>query len=140
VVQVVKGKPFRMEGMKSYRTYPLDFKSQVVQAHLAGESMYALAKRHNLSRNLIRTWVAKFQGGELGLDGRAVGGTEKPAPSLFTQVKPVARPTSLEAYEARIADLERMIGRQALELDILKEALHRATQARKPTKSDRGTG
>jgi transposase len=129
----------RLEGMKSYRTYPLDFKSQVVQAHLAGESMYALAKRHKLSRNLIRTWVAKFQVGELEHDGRAVGGTEKLAPSLFTQAKPVARPTGLETYEARIGDLERMIGRQAIEIEILKEALHRATLARKPTRSERGT-
>jgi transposase len=48
-------------------------------------------------------WVAKFEAGELDEDAEAA--------SLITD------------YEARIAALERLIGRQALELEFLKGAL-----------------
>ena len=54
-------------------------------------------QRHDLSRNLIRIWVEKYQAG--GLDEDAV------AADL------------LQSYEARIAALERLVGKQALELE-----------------------
>jgi transposase-like protein len=44
----------------STRTHSTEFKRQVAQAYLAGETLHALAKRHDLSRNLVRIWVAKY--------------------------------------------------------------------------------
>jgi DNA-binding winged helix-turn-helix (wHTH) protein len=41
----------------------------------------------------------------------------------------------LQIYEAKIADLERMVGRQALEIDALKEALKHGSQPRSMTTS-----
>jgi transposase len=35
----------------------------VAQEYIAGETLHGLAKRHDLSRNLIRIWVAKFEAG-----------------------------------------------------------------------------
>jgi transposase-like protein len=73
------------------------------------------SKRHNVSRNLIRIWVDKFQAGALDED--------------------VASADLLETYEARIAALERLVGKQALELEFLKGALQPRPRPRSETTS-----
>ena len=45
--------------MAKHRTHSTDFKRQVAQKNIAGETLHALTKRHDLSRNLIRIWVAE---------------------------------------------------------------------------------
>jgi transposase-like protein len=52
--------------MAKHRTHSIEFKRQVVQEFLGGESLHALARRHGIGRNLIKIWVAKFEAG--GLD------------------------------------------------------------------------
>jgi transposase len=42
--------------MAKHRTHSLEFKRQVAQEFLAGETLHGLAKRNDLSRNLIRIW------------------------------------------------------------------------------------
>lgn len=88
--------------MAKYRTYSIDFKRQIAQEFLAGETLHGLSKRHDVCRNLIRVWVAKFEAGEFEEDARAAD--------------------LVQQYEARIAALERLVGKQALELDLLKGA------------------
>src|SRR3974377_1247572 len=83
---------------------------QVAQEFIAGESLYALSKRHDISRQLIRVWVEKYQAGAL----------EEDAPAADI----------LQEYEAKIAALERMVGRQALEIEFLKGALKNAARPR----------
>ena len=56
--------------MAKYRTYSVAFKRQVAQEYLAGESLHGLAKRHDLARNLIRIWVAKYEAGAFDEDAR----------------------------------------------------------------------
>ena len=48
--------------MPKHRSYPIEFKRQVAQEYLAGETFHGLAKRHAISRNLVRIWVAKHEG------------------------------------------------------------------------------
>ena len=40
--------------MARHRTYSIEFKRQVAQEFLGGESLNGLARRHDISRNLIR--------------------------------------------------------------------------------------
>ena len=47
----------RVEAMVRRRTHSIEFKRQVVQDCLASETLHSLAKRHDLSRNLVRIWV-----------------------------------------------------------------------------------
>src|SRR4051794_9083075 len=49
--------------MVRHRTHSIEFKRQVVQDYLAGETLHGLAKRHDLSRNLVRIWIQKFEAG-----------------------------------------------------------------------------
>ena len=96
--------------MAKHRTHSVVFKRQVSQEYLGGEPLHGLSKRHDLSRNLIRIWVEKYQAGALDED--------------------VAAADLLQVYEARIAALERLVGRQALELELLKGALRHGPRPR----------
>jgi len=88
--------------MARHRTYSIEFKRQVALEFLGGEALLRLSKRHDVSRNLIRLWVAKYEAGEFDEEAEAAD--------------------LLQQYEAKIAALERLVGRQALEIEFLKGA------------------
>ena len=92
--------------MPRHRSHSVAFKRQVAEEYLAGETLHGLAKRHDLSRNLIRIWIARYEAGAFDDDAKAAD--------------------LLQAYEARIAALERLVGKQALELEFLKGAARSA--------------
>jgi transposase-like protein len=103
------------EAMAKHRTHSIEFKRQIAQDFIAGETLHALAGRHDISRNLIRIWVRKFEAGAFDDDAQAAD--------------------LLEDYEAKIAALERMVGRQALEIEFLKGALKNAPRPRSASTS-----
>jgi transposase-like protein len=101
--------------MVRHRTHSIEFKRQVVQEYLAGETLHSLGRRHDLSRNLIRIWVRKYEQGAFDDDAQAAD--------------------VIQEYEARIAALERLVGKQALELEFLKGALKHGQRPRNATTS-----
>src|ERR1700732_1688273 len=102
-----------MKAMARHRSHGIEFKRQVAQEFIAGETLHGLAGRHGVSRNLIRVWVMRFEA--FDEDAEAAG--------------------LLQEYEAKIAALERMVGRQALEIEFLKGALKNAPRPRSATTS-----
>ena len=105
----------RMEahGEASYAS--IEFKRQVAQEFLAGETLHEVAKRHDICRNLIRVWAQKYEAGDCDEDAQAAN--------------------LLQQYEARIAALERLVGKQALELEFLKGAVKNAPRPKSATTS-----
>jgi transposase len=101
--------------MAKHRTHSIEFKRQVAREFLAGETLHGLSKRHDICRNLIRVWVQKYETGALDED--------------------VQTADLLQQYEARIAALERLVGKQALELEFLKGAVKSAPQPKSATTS-----
>jgi len=99
--------------MTKHRSHSVAFKRQVAQEFIDGETLHGLAKRHDLSRNLVRVWVEKHEAGAFDDDAEAA--------------------ELLPAYEAKIAALERLVGRQALELEFLKGALRSGARPRSAT-------
>ena len=97
--------------MARQRSHSIEFKRQVAQEFIAGESLYALSKRHDISCQLIRVWVEKYEAGASDEDAQAAD--------------------LLQEYEAKIAALERMVGRQALEIEFLKGAPEKRTTTEK---------
>jgi transposase-like protein len=57
--------------MTRHWSHSAAFKRQVAEEFIAGETLHALSKRHDISRQLIRIWVGKF---EPGLGGGRAGG------------------------------------------------------------------
>ena len=88
--------------MARHRSHGAAFKRQVAGGFLAGEALHGLSQRHDISRPLIRTWVGKHDRGALDGDVQAAG--------------------PLQEGEAKVAALERIVGRQALEIELLKGA------------------
>jgi transposase len=105
----------RVKAMTKHRSHSAAFKRQVAQEFIAGETLHGLSQRHDISRQLIRIWVAKYEAGALDDDVQAAD--------------------LLQEYEAKIAALERMVGRQALEIEFLKGALKSAPRPRSGTTS-----
>ena len=117
--------------MARYRTHTIEFKRQVVEEHLnGGTSLNQLARRHDISRELLRLWVRTYEAGEFASNGP--GKTDR------------------RVYEATIAGLERKVGQLTLELDLLKKGLRSARRPRsarsfivsgpKPAASEPGVG
>src|SRR5437667_5976313 len=50
-----------LKAMARRRSHSIEFKRQVAQEFIAGESLYALSKRHDISRQLIRVWVQSMK-------------------------------------------------------------------------------
>ena len=101
--------------MAKHRSHSIEFKRQVAQEYVAGETLHALSKRHDVSRTLIRIWVARYEAGAFDDDAQAA--------------------YLVQEYEARIAALERLVGRQALEIEFLKGALKSAPRPKSATTS-----
>ena len=133
--------------MAKHRSHSIEFKRQVAQEFIAGETLHALSSRHDVSRNLIRIWVRKFEAGAFDDDAQAADLLQRgqnpftdaffhsaEAAARIFAVEPVAA-VLLQRYEAKIAALERMVGRQALEIEFLKGALRSTPRPRSPSTS-----
>lgn len=57
--------------MARHRSHSMEFKRQVPQEFLASETLHGLARRHEISRNLIRLWVGKHEAGAFNEDAGA---------------------------------------------------------------------
>jgi len=87
---------------RTRRIFPASFKAEVVRQLLTGERTPAeLCREHQLSPSLLSLWK------EAALER---------LPLLFADAQ------QRDPQQTRIADLEQLVGRQALELDILKKA------------------
>ena len=57
--------------MRKHRTHSIAFKRQVVEEYLAGETFHGLSRHHDLSRNLIRMWLEKYEAGAFDEEAEA---------------------------------------------------------------------
>ena len=57
--------------MPRHRSHSIAFKRQVAQEYIGGETLHGLAKRHDLSRNLVRIWIGNYEAGIFDDDAMA---------------------------------------------------------------------
>jgi transposase len=105
--------------MRSQRTFSFEFKRQVVEELLSGVSTAAqLCRRHHLSSSLLYHWKRQY----------AKGGYDN-------------EPTKEAALEARVRQLEQMLGKVILENEFLKKAVRqRLADAEHDARLSRRTG
>jgi transposase-like protein len=88
--------------MATRRQFSGDFKAKVVLEVLSGsKSAAAVCREYSLKPTLLANWKKSFLAS---------------APKLFE------RETLVDPAEARIAELERLVGKLTLELDVAKKA------------------
>ena len=127
---------------KSPRVFSREFKEAAVRRILAGEKVRALAVELNVWPKLLYAWWESFErGGAEALlpPGRPPNSIVRP--KLRRRVTRSRRrgkpsespPIDAEAEaQARIAELERKVGQQAVELDFFERALRHVKASRRP--------
>jgi len=100
--------------MKNLRSYSLEFKRQVVEELMSGETRPAqLCRRHNISSSLLYHWKRQYSRGKFNNE-----------------------PTAEAALQDRIEKLERLVGKLTLENEFLKKGLqHSLNQSPRNGKS-----
>jgi transposase len=105
------------------RSYTREFKLEALSRWKAGESVEAVARDVGVRADQLYRWRRKWEAG----GSEALRGAGKPRrgfePASATPASPEQR---------RIAELERQLGRQAVELDFLGGALQRIEASRRP--------
>jgi transposase len=106
------------------RTFPTAFKLAAIKRLLAGEAVLPLARELGVSRKVLHDWRKAWDlHGPSGLNRKR---GPKPGPRKF---RPLAEPTAksnsgeLANARAKIAELERKIGQQAVDIDFFHKAL-----------------
>ena len=116
------------------RRFPTAFKLKAIRRAEGGEGVLPVARKLGISRKLLHDWIKAWKAhGPEGLN-RKPG--PKPGPR---KLKPVQaddkKRTALAQASARIAELERLVGRQQLDIDFFRKALRaleRPAAQRKP--------
>ena len=100
--------------MRNQRTFSLEFKRQLVEELLSGESSPAqLCRRYSISSSLLYHWKQQYSRGKFDNE-----------------------PTEEGALQDRIEKLERLVGRLTLENESLKRGLqHSLSQSQRNGKS-----
>ena len=105
--------------MRNQRIFSQEFKRQVVEELVSGESRPAqLCRRHNISSSLLYHWKKQYARGKFNNE-----------------------PTAEAALKDRIEKLERLVGRLTLENELLKKGLeHSLSQSERNGKSSSSGG
>jgi len=106
------------------RVFSQEFKQSVAQRILNGESVSALHHELQIKRSVLYRWRDAYR-------KEGVAGLERPIgrpPGIPTAPRPAADPEAAAAR--RIAELERKIGQQSLDLDFFRRAFKRVKESR----------
>ena len=118
-----------MTDKMTFRTFPTAFKLKAIKRAEGGEGVLPVARKLGISRKLLHDWIKAWKAdGPAGLNRKR---GPKPGPRKLRRLAAAAAKGSsgeLAQARAKIAELERKIGRQALDIDFFQKAL-RALEA-----------
>lgn len=101
--------------MRTRRNFSAEFKAKVVLEALSGaKSAAEICREHNLKPDLLSHWKNQF---------------------LANASKVFENGSTGDPQQARIEELEKLAGKQSLEIEILKKALTILPPSRKPSSS-----
>ncbi len=122
-----------------HRVFSRAFKVGIVRRMLAGENVSALARELKATRKDLYVWRDRFlAGGPEALRGRGRPPKAEAASLVASGAKaqaavPDTPAAELEEARKRIAELERKVGQQQVDLDFFRQALQRVRGARRPS-------
>jgi transposase-like protein len=126
---------------KSPRKFSREFKLEAVRRILAGEQIRALSEELTVLRKDLYAWRKLFRAG--GAEAlRPLGRPRQGDGVVASEVKKRSRDIAAgdTCAPERIAELERKIGQQQIELDFFRQALRRVKEARRPNAGSGVTG
>jgi transposase len=130
--------------MSEERRFSREFKVAALARMAAGENVSALARELGLRRKYLYQWRERFRaGGPEALRSRGrptkaeavairAHGAGSPRGKTVPQVDRAA-PDALTKAQQRIAELERKVGQQQVDLDFFQRALRQVRETRRPS-------
>lgn len=103
------------------RRFPTAFKLKAIRRAEGGGGVLPVARKLGISRKLLHDWIKAWKAdGPEGLN-RKPG--PKPGRRKLKPVQAQEKRSALAQASARIVELERLVGRQQLDIDFFRKAL-----------------
>ena len=111
-----------MAGRGKKRQFPTAYKIKAIKRVERGEGVLPVARELGISRKSLHDWVKALKA--YGPDGLNRKPGPKPGPRKLKQLATYDdKRSALVRANARIAELERLVGRQQMDLDFFRNAL-----------------
>ena len=122
------------------RIFEPEFKLLVVSRLMAGESPAAVSRELGVRRTQLSKWSGHFR--RDGPEGLRRAGRPRRLTAAMPDapIKTSGQMKDLAGARDRIAELERKVGQQQLELDFFRQALRQVRGARRPNAESGVTG
>jgi transposase-like protein len=114
---------------KRSRVFSRKFKLAAVRRMIAGENVSELSRELQVLRKDLYYWRTRFRAG----GPEALRGKGRPRKVEEMPPKPKEARAEVDPAHERIAELERKIGQQQVDLDFFRQALRRVGGARRPS-------
>ena len=101
--------------------YPTAFKLKAIKRVERGEGVLPVARDLGVTRKALHDWMRAYKA--FGPEGLNRKRGPKPGRRRLKSLEPVSDTLPNKASQHRIAELERVIGRQQMELDFFRQAL-----------------
>jgi transposase len=116
------------------RTFSREFKLKVIKRMDGGENVSALALELTIKREILYRWRDALRaGGEPALRSKPGRPPKAEALAMAAARGPAAKANDLTQARRQIAELERKVGQQQLDLDFFKQALRHIEASRRPS-------
>ena len=103
------------------RRFPTAYKLKAIKRAEGGEGVLPVARKLGISRKLLHDWIKAWKAhGPEGLNRKR---GPKPGPRKLKPLDVAEKRSALAQASARIAELERLVGRQQMDLDFFRQAL-----------------
>ena len=112
---------------KGVRIFRRTTKISAVERMRAGENVSELARELKVNRTILYRWIHEYEAKGEAAFRRNPGRPAKHLP----EVQQAKETSELAAAKQRIADLERKVGQQQVELDFFRQALRQVGAARR---------
>lgn len=128
------------------RVFDQEYKVAVAKRLLAGEGGSKLSQELKIRRSVLYRWRDTYRlEGAAGLNrqpGRPPGqrGRAAPEPAALAAIEQAAAAQTAAAAARRIAELERKVGQQAVEIDFLRRAFKRVKELEQPSGGNGASG
>jgi transposase-like protein len=134
------------------RVFSREFKLSVLERMAAGENVSALARELGVRRKCLYQWRERYRlGGEIAVRSRgrptkaealairAAQGVTTVVVEASAPAAPARLPNELAQAQARIAELERKVGQQQVDIDFFQQALRHVREQRRRSGAPGGT-
>ena len=110
-----------MTDKMAIRTFPTAYKLKAIKRAEGGEGVLPVARKLGISRKLLHDWIKAWKAyGPEGLNRKR---GPKPGPRKLKPLDVEEKRSALTRANARIAELERLVGRQQMDIDFFRKAL-----------------